>query len=759
MSDFKVNSLEYWNNRFQTNWESFLGREQTTFFINLLLKNLPIWILNDIEDKKLSICDAGCAEGEGTFLLSKNFPNSKVVGIDFSDEAIKRARSYYPEVTFEVGDINNLKEKYDIIICSNVLEHFAQPFNVIPRLIENAIQHLIIMTPFQEMNRIDEHLFTFDYQTFPFQINNYQLTYFNEIDCRFIEGTHWSGKQAIIIYSNKTLVNNMNLTLDNFSANRNFHEKKYFQKEKEVQELHIKIKNNEETINWCNKKLEEKDYIIRNLSLSIEKTANELEKINKVIEKINEDLYLEKDINLQLQHNVNILNQELSNMTNTKAWRLVGKYYNCVHAVRKLKSNSKKFFYVAKTKGVKEAISRTFTFLKDKNTAPPVHNSNNLEITKVFNDLIAKYRDGKIKALAIIPSAFEFDELYNQRTINLAKYLSEKGYGVLYVAWQWKKNEVLSNNYRCFLDNIYQLPLYDFLNAQLDTLLEIREKHFIITFPAEQFYNLIVPFRGKGFYITYDIMDDWEEFYNVGEAPWYKQYIEEAIIINSDAVIAVSEPLKQKFSTIRNDILVIGNGYNENISKLKNISLRKEAKDKKIHIGYFGHLTPSWFDWDLIFEILERKEDIFIHIIGYGISDTIKERLDKYSNVKFYGKVHPGELHEHVKNWHLGIIPFKKSKLSIAVDPIKVYEYLFFGLPTISTGIPHIGNYPLVEHCENVTEILNTIETRYEELLNGTLKYDVLEEFLENSTWEKRFDYMMRNVKEKNFLQGIYEGE
>ena len=70
MNEYKVNSKDYWDNRFQTNWESYLGREQTEFFLNLLLENLPFEIVQQMESKKWSVCDAGCAEGDGTNLLA-----------------------------------------------------------------------------------------------------------------------------------------------------------------------------------------------------------------------------------------------------------------------------------------------------------------------------------------------------------------------------------------------------------------------------------------------------------------------------------------------------------------------------------------------------------------------------------------------------------------------------------------------------------------------------------------------------------------
>ena len=111
--------------------------------------------------------------------------------------------------------------------------------------------------------------------------------------------------------------------------------------------------------------------------------------------------------------------------------------------------------------------------------------------------------------------------------------------------------------------------------------------------------------------------------------------------------------------------------------------------------------------------------------------------------MKYYGKVHPSQLEEFVRQWHVGMIPFQKSTLSEAVDPIKIYEYLYFGLPTVSSGIPHIGDYPLVKHCENAEILKKPSNNMYQATINGSRHdHEELESFLENATWEKRFQFI-----------------
>ncbi|MFT2612714.1 glycosyltransferase family 1 protein, partial [Escherichia coli] len=40
------------------------------------------------------------------------------------------------------------------------------------------------------------------------------------------------------------------------------------------------------------------------------------------------------------------------------------------------------------------------------------------------------------------------------------------------------------------------------------------------------------------------------------------------------------------------------------------------------------------------------------------------------------------------------LLPFSPGKISDAVSPIKVFEYLFAGKPVVSTDLPEINGYP-----------------------------------------------------------------
>lgn len=196
-----INSEEYWEERFASgDWEKKEGREQSLFFYKVATANFPDWLNHDIRENKLSLCDLGCAEGEGVQHLGELFPESAITGCDISEAALKRAQEQYPKYDFIREDVNDFKTEYDIIFSSNTLEHFENADVLMKKIIGKSKKYFVLLLPFREYNRIDEHFFTFDYEKFPIFIDDYSMVFFKEIDCTDMENTQWPGQEILIIY-------------------------------------------------------------------------------------------------------------------------------------------------------------------------------------------------------------------------------------------------------------------------------------------------------------------------------------------------------------------------------------------------------------------------------------------------------------------------------------------------------------------------------------------------------------------------------
>jgi len=109
---------------------------------NLILRLLEIMRLKKMIrvgkiKKKDTILDLGCGEG---FLISFLPEKNKIIGVDISKVALKRAKNFLAgKKNFELkyGDAQNLKipnETFDKIFCSEMLEHLPNPKKAIEEI-------------------------------------------------------------------------------------------------------------------------------------------------------------------------------------------------------------------------------------------------------------------------------------------------------------------------------------------------------------------------------------------------------------------------------------------------------------------------------------------------------------------------------------------------------------------------------------------------------------------------------------------------
>ena len=84
-------------------------------------------VLKQISWKGNKVLDVGC--GTGLFAYNAAKRGAFVLGIDFSTEAIDIANSQYTHknLKFQSMDVNEIKEKFDVIVSNGTLEHMDDP--------------------------------------------------------------------------------------------------------------------------------------------------------------------------------------------------------------------------------------------------------------------------------------------------------------------------------------------------------------------------------------------------------------------------------------------------------------------------------------------------------------------------------------------------------------------------------------------------------------------------------------------------------
>lgn len=104
------------------------------------------------KDKVVKILDAGCGEGFITDLLARNVENVELIGLEYTREAIDIAKAANQEISFVQGDIYAIpfeKNEFDLVLCTEVLEHLERPDRALRELTRVA-SHTILLTVLSE---------------------------------------------------------------------------------------------------------------------------------------------------------------------------------------------------------------------------------------------------------------------------------------------------------------------------------------------------------------------------------------------------------------------------------------------------------------------------------------------------------------------------------------------------------------------------------------------------------------------------------
>lgn len=210
-----TNDREYWDGRFRKDWQAHGGPEQTRFFTQVALEAMPEWFMDRVQGAGLSVCDWGCAEGDGAAILAEKLGIS-VVGIDFSETAIETARNKFPDVEFRAVDwlTQETDAQFDVVFSSNTLEHFHAPWEVFDTIARHASRYVVLLVPYREEDRHPEHFAGFDQASVPAARGGWTLAHAAVVDARDYDDTQWEGEQILAIYARPAELEAAGVTLE-----------------------------------------------------------------------------------------------------------------------------------------------------------------------------------------------------------------------------------------------------------------------------------------------------------------------------------------------------------------------------------------------------------------------------------------------------------------------------------------------------------------------------------------------------------------
>lgn len=191
--------------------------------------------------------------------------------------------------------------------------------------------------------------------------------------------------------------------------------------------------------------------------------------------------------------------------------------------------------------------------------------------------------------------------------------------------------------------------------------------------------------------VCYDYMDDVPEFFQ-GSTRRRAVELENQLLERSNFVIAASDLLFRKARRFNSNVHLVRNGVTADYYNGKLVICSPELRlFPRPILGYIGYVGP-WFDFGLLAKLAKRYPGGSIVVVG-GPAVARPPELSNFLNVHFLGWKPHREMPQFLEAFDVCLIPFLINDLTIAVNPIKFYEYCAAGKPTVSTRLPELEPY------------------------------------------------------------------
>lgn len=129
-------------------------------------------------------------------------------------------------------------------------------------------------------------------------------------------------------------------------------------------------------------------------------------------------------------------------------------------------------------------------------------------------------------------------------------------------------------------------------------------------------------------------------------------------------------------------------------------------------LGYLG-LLDARMDVDLVAGLADARPDWDIVMIGPADAQP-DARLSR-PNVRCLPAVPYARLPEALASFDVALLPYVRSALTRAINPLKLREYLASGLPIVATSLPEVKRFaPEVALADTIDDTVAAVEKALE---------------------------------------------
>ena len=191
--------------------------------------------------------------------------------------------------------------------------------------------------------------------------------------------------------------------------------------------------------------------------------------------------------------------------------------------------------------------------------------------------------------------------------------------------------------------------------------------------------------------LIYNRVDRYSQFSFVDSEKIFNY--ERSLASKADAIICTSDAIRKDLEPYNSHCFTVTHGVDVNhfYSAFQNQDIPDDIRNiRGPIIGFIGGLA-DWVNFDLLLDVANRYSDASIVLIGRRTPDVKGlEPLKRQSNVHFLGHKEHKLLPSYLKQFTVCLIPYVINDRLLAVDPIKLREYLALGKPVVSVDLPEV---------------------------------------------------------------------
>lgn len=193
-----------------------------------------------------------------------------------------------------------------------------------------------------------------------------------------------------------------------------------------------------------------------------------------------------------------------------------------------------------------------------------------------------------------------------------------------------------------------------------------------------------------GLPLLYDLTDDWTKADRPPRVQLRLERWDRQLTERADVVVACSPSLADSHSR-GNDVRLIPNAVD--VDHFTTSQPRPDDLGRSPVAVYVGTLHEDRLDVELVVTVAKALSDLTITLVGpIALAEANQARLAKVPNIQRLGPRPYARVPGYLQHADVLIVPHVVSPFTDSLDPIKAYECLAVGRPTIATPVAGFRN-------------------------------------------------------------------